>query len=388
MSGADRVTRRALLTRAAVAVASLGGATLVWRVAQQSVLAPGTGAAYAAWNARLVGDGPLSLIRAAVLAANAHDTQPWLFRADERRIDLLADRTRTIGSVDPLHRELELSLGCAIENLALAARANGFVPTVRLRPDARDADHVASIDLAEGTAATSELFAAIPRRHTDRTAFAGRPVARATLEEMERLSDDPRARLMWLDTDPAKRRFGDLTIEATAALIADPDQSRHDFAWYRQDWDEIHAKKDGITLDAAGLDEPLRIVARTLPPAGRATLQQGWLDATRERHVPTAAAFGMILVRDPLDTVQRLIAGRLLQRALLFAASQGLATQPLNQVFERADREATAHLPRTFTDALGELTPSGWSALTAFRIGHPTAGPRLAPRRLAEEVMR
>lgn len=381
------LTRRALLVRGAVAIASVAGGTVAWRVADQSVLAPGSGEAYAAWAVRLTGDGPLSLIRAAVLAANAHDTQPWIFRAGQRRIDLFADRTRTIGAVDPLHRELELSLGCAIENLVLSAHANRLAPTVRLRPSA-DPDHAASIDLTAGGTEASALFSAIPRRHTDRAAFTREVVERRTLEEMASLADDPHVRLIWLDADPAKRRFADLTVVATAALIGDPEQSRDDLAWYRQDWDEIQAKKDGITLDTAGLGEPLRVVARTLPAAGRAMLQQGWLDATRDRHVATAAAFGMVLVLDAKDVRQRLAAGRLLQRALLFAASKDLAAQPLNQLFERADREASARLEPTFISALAELTPPGWQALTAFRIGHPTAPPRLAPRRLAEEVIR
>lgn len=381
------MSRRALLTRGAVAVASVAGATVVWRAAQQGVLAPGSGDAYAAWGLRLTGDGPLSLVRAAVLAANAHDTQPWTFRVDRRRVDIFADRTRTIGTVDPLHRELELSLGCAIENVALAARANGLVPTVRLTPTSHDRDHVATIDLAEGSAEASALFAAIALRHTDRGAFAARSVDRATLDDVAGLADDARARLIWLDADPAKRRFGELTIAATAALIADPDQARDDFAWYRQDWTEIQKKKDGITLDTAGLGEPLRVAVRLLPAADRATLQQGWLDATRDRHVATTAAFGMIAVRDGNDTSQRLVAGRLFQRALLFAASRGLAAQPLNQIFERVDREATDKLVPTFASALTDITPPGWQAVTAFRIGHPTAPPRLAPRRLAEEVI-
>lgn len=62
--------------------------------------------------------------------------------------------------------------------------------------------------------------------------------------------------------------------------------------------------------------------------------------------------------------------------------------QPLNQVFERADRESSAGLAPTFTDALAQLTPAGWEAVTGFRIGHPSGTPHHAPRRLAEEVIR
>jgi hypothetical protein len=385
------LTRRALFARAGVGaavVASLGSTGVVWRMGQQNVLEPGTGGAYAAWTTRLTGAGPLSLVRAAVLAANAHDTQPWLFDVSDQRIDLFVDRSRNIGTIDPLHREMEISVGCAIENLVLAGRANGLSPSVRLRPNPADPDHVASIELSEGPPEVSALFNAIPQRHTDRAAYAARALEPALLEELANLADQPETRLIWLDQGPAASRFADLTVQATAAIIADPDQSRDDFTWYRQDWDEIQRRRDGITLDTAGLTEPLRIAVRTLPPYDRAGLQQGWLDATRTRHVATAAAYGLLLVRDRTDTKQRIDAGRKFQRTHLLATAKGVSIQPLNQLFERADREASARLAPTFSAALNLIGPVGWEAVMGFRIGYPTTVAHLAPRRLAEEVMR
>src|SRR6266511_2190980 len=130
-TGAARLSRRALLARAgagALAVAAIGGTGVALRIVQQSALRPGTGEAYAAWSAALTGTGSLGLVRAAVLAANAHDSQPWFFHVTDRQIDVFADRTRNIGALDPLFRELEISLGCAIENLVIAARASGLAP--------------------------------------------------------------------------------------------------------------------------------------------------------------------------------------------------------------------------------------------------------------------
>lgn len=160
------VSRRSFLKRVGIgagAVVVVAGGGLAWRVVDQGVLTPGSGPAYEAWRARLRGDGPHSLVRAAILAANAHDTQPWAFRIGSDRIDLFADRTRTLGNVDPLGRELEISLGCALENLLLAAPANGYEAIPTLLPDESEPDHVARIDLAPGAAPGSPLFEAIPR---------------------------------------------------------------------------------------------------------------------------------------------------------------------------------------------------------------------------------
>ena len=131
-----------------------------------------------------------------------------------------------------------------------------------------------------------------------------------------------------------------------------------------------------------------RILVRMLPPSSQATMQQGWLDATRDRQVSTAAAFGVITVRNATDQRQRLMAGRLLQRIHLYATTKGLALQPLNQIFERADREASAGLAPVFTGAADHMSPDGWHGVTAFRIGYPVSPASLSPRRSAEDVIR
>lgn len=387
---AAAMTRRTFLKRVGIgagAVVVVGSGGLAWRIADQSVLAPGTGPAYEAWRAKLTGDGPLSLVRAAILAANAHDTQPWRFRVATDQIDLFADRTRTIGAVDPLGRELELSLGCALENLLLAAPPNGYLPELTLLPDPSDPDHVAHVRLTAGPTSTSALFEAIPRRHTDRAAYDAATIERGVLDEFAGLADDPSVSLVWLDAGPAKAQFADLTVRATEALIADPDQSGDDFAWYRQDWGEIQRRKDGITMDTAGLSEPVRLAVRALPPSDRAALQPGWVDATRDRHVATAAAFGLVAVHDRSDTAQLLVAGQIFQRIHLAVTTRGLALQPLNQVPERVDREMSAGLDPAFTSSMAGLTATGLDVVMAFRIGHATVMANVSPRRPVEDVL-
>ena len=67
---------------------------------------------------------------APILASNPHDTQPWLFKLEQGKVALIADRTRNLGSFDPFRREMHLGVGAAVENLVLAARAFGFAANV------------------------------------------------------------------------------------------------------------------------------------------------------------------------------------------------------------------------------------------------------------------
>lgn len=63
------------------------------------------------------------LIRFATLAANSHNTQAWKFRAGDSRIDIPPDPARRTPAVDPDDHHLFASLGCAAENLSIAAAA-------------------------------------------------------------------------------------------------------------------------------------------------------------------------------------------------------------------------------------------------------------------------
>jgi nitroreductase len=364
-----------------------GTGALTWRAVDQGVFSTGEGTAYDAWDVWRSGDGLMALVRPAILAANAHNTQPWLFELGTDRIDLFADTRRSMGTMDPLHREMVFSLGCALENLVLAARANGLEPAVTLLPDPGDDTHVAQVDLSPGSRDVSELYLATPDRHTDRAAYdTARAVDGSTLAELAALNDETDITVVWI-TDPAgMRSFGDLTVRATEAIVADGEQAADDYAWYRFDWDDIQAKKDGITFDPSGASPLFRALVKLLPTPSIGTSGDGWIAATRDRHVATAAAFGLVVASDRGDDRQRLLAGGFYQRLHLAATTLGLSMQPLAQAVERADRELSSGLEPEFTDGLAPLAP-GRQVVLPFRIGYPTAETELSPRRPAEQVV-
>jgi hypothetical protein len=120
------------------------------------------------------------LVRYATLAANGHNTQPWKFAARNGGVDILPDFARRTPVVDPDDHHLFVSLGCAAENLRIAARSRGM-----------SGDAVAGsegsihVDLAPGAVETSELFAAIPLRQCSRAAYDARPMPADAMKRLE-----------------------------------------------------------------------------------------------------------------------------------------------------------------------------------------------------------
>lgn len=385
------ISRRTILKGAGIAVVVAGGGAL-WRAWDQHLFSPAQGVPYDPWRSwnPSQASGPLRLVHAAVLAANPHNTQPSLFHVTDSRIDLFADPTRNIGAIDPFLREMYVGLGCALENTLLAAAAHGSRAQVALLPDPANPALAARIDLSTGAATPSALFDAIPRRHTSRGPYEpARPVSAQTLAQLAALvSDIPEVRVRWYAQAPERATFGELIVQATKAIIADRQQAADSARWFRDSWQAIEKDRDGITLDAQGLPSFINVMAKLLPAPGQDTADQMWLKATRESHVGTAAAFGLLAVHDSGDKVQRLLGGRAWQRMHLWGTTQGLGMQPLNQLPERADRERQLGIEPRFGNALKALLgDEGWQVLMPFRLGYPTRVGLPSPRRPVPSVL-
>jgi hypothetical protein len=386
-------SRRKFLKVAAIGAGAvgLGGVGIaLGRASDQGVFAAGSGPAYAAWSDWDRGSGPVTLVRAAILSANPHNSQPWRFRISPSAIDLFADPIRNIGNMDPYRREQHIGLGCSLENLLIAAQAKGYDPRLVLLPDAGDPTLIAHVELNPGTVSNRALYLAIPRRHTHRAPFdTTRILSQSALSGLDHaVADIQQAAVVWITSDPAKRQVGQLIVEGAQAISADHDQSIDSFQWWRDSWRDIQIYQDGMTIDAAGLSPVITALGKILPPQSREQNDQAWIQQTRDNYVKTAAAFGIVVVRDATDNGQRVAGGRLYQRLHLAAVNGGLAMQPLNQITERIDRERLLGLNPRFTQAAADLMPEpGWQPLMSFRAGYPTVTTPLSPRRRAETVL-
>lgn len=383
--------QRRKVLKIAGAAAAVAGAALAWRAYDRGVFSTGKGEAYAPWhdwNTAQPGN-PLRLVQAAILAANPHNSQPWLFKIRGDIIDLFAETSRNIGTIDPYLREMYMGIGCGLENLLIAAAHDGRQTTLSLMPDTADVSHAARIHLSWGTNASSDLYDAIPNRHTNRAAYdTARAVSPEQLSQLAALGTDLDATVVWFSTAEDRKRIGDPTVAATEAIIADEQQSTDSARWFRWGWDEVQSHRDGLTLDAQALPPLVNFAAKILPPMSREAADAGWLRSTRERHVATAAAFGIIAVPGVADHAAHIRGGRFWQRIHLKATALGLAAHPLNQMPERADREKQLGIEPRFGKALQELAGgAGLTALMPFRIGYPTVAAKPSPRRDLQSVL-
>jgi hypothetical protein len=263
---------------------------------------------------------------------------------------------------------------------------------VAVMPDDSDPAHAARIDLSPGETSVSELYKAIPDRHTNRFPHdQDRPVLPETLEALRALGNDiPEVTVFCFTTDEERRRVGEGMSQATEAYIADAEQVHGGDRWGRQSWQDVQRYRDGLyPPDIAPIPPILRAIVKMLPP-GVVSEEQGnklFLQVMKEIHV-TTAAFGILAVRDNRDNAQRIQGGRLWQRMHLWGTTQGLGMGPINIMAERADREDTLGLEPQSGNTLKELIGDpDWQTLMPFGFGYPTSEALASPRRAVEDVL-
>jgi nitroreductase len=317
---------------------------------------------------------PLALVRAAILAANGHNAQPWLFKVSDSRIELYADSGRTMGPIDPYLRDMHLSLGCALENLVVAAAPNGYATSVTLTPGtlelvsnaAAPPQRVAVVELAPTTRSTSELYQAIPDRHTNRALYdPARPLPPEFIHALHDLSRDDDVRIVLVTGDHDRQRVVDATM-ASAPIFRDSAVARGNNRWARASEDEMDKAKDGFLA----LPDP------TTKGVPHATIML------------SAPLFGLIVVRDRYERAQALRAGRLWQRAHLLATARGIAARPDNAGIELIDYQRRLKLQPDAAAHLAELAGDPmWQPTMVFYMGYASAAAIPSPRRPISDVL-
>jgi len=303
-------------------------------------------------------------VHTATTAPSLHNSQPWRFRIEGPAVDVYADPGRRLEVVDPAGREQLISVGAAVFTLRLAIQRAGYHAELTTFPRPDEPDLVARVVAGQPTAvgpATEALAEAIPHRHTNRRPFAHTPVPPDVLHHL---------------VDAARREGAVLTVASPAgrdrvlAMAFEAGRRLRDRPGYREEldrWTGYSVRHDGVPVWAVGPWDALEAV----PVRDFGEFSELRRPVEPFEPYPTI----LVLSTDGDARPDWLRAGQALQRVLLTATWQNLATTPISQPVE------VPEVRGLLTDAA-----TGLDAQMVLRVGYGKIAGR-SPRRPVSEVL-
>lgn len=115
-------------------------------------------------------------------APSGHNTQPWKFHITDSTITVLPNSEVALPVVDGNNRELFISLGCAVENLCIAASYFGYTThVIECNIEA------IILELTKNDLTIEEpLFHQIEKRQTNRNIYNGNKISDGILQQLQR----------------------------------------------------------------------------------------------------------------------------------------------------------------------------------------------------------
>lgn len=111
------------------------------------------------------------LIHYATLAPSGHNTQPWLFSLRDDTIEIKPDYKRRLPVVDPDDHALFISLGCALENLIIAANHFGFSCDIKYNLSQEKSEVIKVKIIKSNESKDDSLFDEISKRQSTRNKY-------------------------------------------------------------------------------------------------------------------------------------------------------------------------------------------------------------------------
>jgi hypothetical protein len=279
------------------------------------------------WRPLDPANGVRELVRAATLAANSHNTQPWRFSVTTNRIVIRPDLSRRCPAVDPDDHHVFASLGCAAENAVQAAGLFGFNASTRF--DAA-AGGTVIIDLDRTATAKEGLATAITRRQCTRAVYDGRQLENDDLRMIQAAGTIEGVECLVITEQPRMEAILEYVVQGNTAQMRDPAFMAELISWFRFNDTMAIEHMDGLPARSSGNPSMPAWIARRLLPF--VFTERGENDKYA-KHIRSSAGLAVFFAPTD-DKMGWVAAGRAYQSFALKAASLGIRQAFLNQPTE------------------------------------------------------
>ncbi len=310
----------------------------------------------------------------ALLAANPHNRQPWIVElVDDDKLHLWKDKTRLLHETDPYGRQINIGLGCFLEQMVLASKAHGYDAALDVFPNGEDGP-VATAVFRKG-AKRDPLFDYILQRRSCKKPYDDQPVSMDQVENLKSYAD---VVIESNKVDAVKK----ITWDAHVIEAMTPRTWKESVDLMRLGVKEVDANPDGISL-TGGLMEILTSTGTLTREGSLDTQTAGFKKGMEIFHTLLHATPAYVYLRANGNAPKDQIAiGRQWARLNLKTTQMGLSLHPVSQALQEYPEMAEQY--RNIHDLLAK---PGETVQMLGRLGYGPNVPQ-SPRWPLEEKLK
>ncbi|MBE0654462.1 MAG: nitroreductase [Bacteroidales bacterium] len=315
----------------------------------------------------------LKMVECAVKAPSGHNTQPWKFYLKESAIEIHPDLSKALAVVDGNNRELYISLGCAAENLSIAAGEFGYASSFSIESAGGD-NYFIKIGLNNCHAVNNRLFGEIKKRQTNRGLYEKRIISPEIINKLNEIKFQKGLKLRFFENGSTGFRIiRELVAEGNTIQMQDEAFKSELMSWIRFNKKQIQAKQNGLTYEVMGTPATPAWIGRSIV---RSFLKPGKQNKTDIDKINSSSHMVLFTIeRNDPETWIHL--GRALEHFLLELSGAGIANAYLNQPCE---------VQEVALKMISALGITGEYPAVLMRLGYSVPLP-YSPRKNIEEVV-
>jgi len=324
------------------------------------------------------------LLRYAILAPSSHNSQPWKFHIRGSEIDVFADKDRWLKVADADQRELYVSVGCALENLLIAAEHFEYAHQEEYFLEGEDSLAAVVKLTPQGKIEKPRdpvLFEQIPKRLTNHNIYETRKIPQAEMAQLHAciyeegfwiFSTNEGPYILFTEEE-LRRRIDELITRADAIQLTDSAYKKELASWIGQG-----------AFGTPWLMAKIGQLAVTY-----LSISKGQTKKDSEMLLSAPALVALASAVD--DRKSQVMAGQIFERIALTATSLGIAIHPMSQILEvpeiKAELRELLEIPEVKAE-VGKLSPEeDVFPQQTFRLGYAEPEKEHTPRRPLEEVL-
>lgn len=193
------------------------------------------------------------LVELGIKAPSGHNTQPWKFKIYNNTIEIQPDFRYSLPIVDPNHRELYISLGCAGENICAAAPIFGYKADWSSKINSNGVYSIVINLVKADSKADSSFLQTIRERQSNRNIFNGKLINDNKIEALKNIVIEPNIGLYFFNIDSVEYdTIKNFILKGNEMQMTDPNFKNELISWIRFNKKHVEKTNNGLSYKVMG----------------------------------------------------------------------------------------------------------------------------------------